>query len=169
MQVSRFPHAEREEYVQQMSLFSIPVQEKPIMRRVVLAVVGIAVLLGFVLSQAAVAADPPADRVVVMYFHRTNPCPTCQKMSSYTEEAVNAAFADQLKNGKVEYHYIDFQDEKNDALVKGYKVDRPTLIVAQVVGNKVQNQQNLKEMWTLVRDKDEFVDYVQKNVKGYLK
>jgi hypothetical protein len=139
------------------------------MRRVVIALVGVAVLFGFVLTQAVVAADPPAERVVVMYFHRTNPCETCQKMSAYTEEAVNAAFADQLKSGKVEYHYIDFQDQKNEALVKGYKVDRPTLIVVQVAENKVKNQQNLKEMWTLVRDKDEFIEYVQKNVKGYLR
>jgi thiol-disulfide isomerase/thioredoxin len=136
---------------------------------IVLAFVAVAVLLGVVLAQRAVAADAPADRVVVMYFHRTHPCPTCQKMSAYTEEAVTAGFANQLKNGKVEYHYLDFQDEKNEALVKGYKIERPTLLVVQVVGNKVKNQQNLEQMWTLVRDKEDFVKYVQNSVTGYLK
>jgi thiol-disulfide isomerase/thioredoxin len=139
------------------------------MKRVVTAILGTVVLLGFVLSQAAIAAKPPADRVVVMYFHRTDPCPTCRKMSAYTEEAVTKAFAKEMKQGKVEYHYIDFQDEKNEKLVKGYQVGRPTLIVVQVAGNKAKEQKNLLEMWEKVRDKKEFIEYVQSNVKDYLK
>ena len=57
----------------------------------------------------------------------------------------------EIKEGKVEFHYIDFQDEKNEALTKGYKVGGPTLIVAQVVGNKVKEYKNLTEIWTKVR------------------
>jgi thiol-disulfide isomerase/thioredoxin len=139
------------------------------MKRVVIAVLGIVVLSGFVLSQAAIAAKPPAERVVVMYFHRTDPCPTCRKMSAYTEEAVTKGFAKEMKAGKVEYHYIDFQDEKNEKLVKGYQVERPTLIVVQVAGNKAKAHENLLDMWTKVRDKKEFIEYVQENVKSRLK
>ena len=117
----------------------------------------------------AVAADAPADRVVVMYFHRTQRCPTCLKMGSYSEEAVKGGFAKQIKDGKVEFHYIDFQDEKNAALTKGYKVGGPTLIVARVAGNKVAEYKNLTEIWTKVRDKAAFIDYVQTNVKDYQK
>ena len=34
-------------------------------------------------------------------------------------------FAKEIKDGKVEFHYIDFQDEKNEALTKGYKSAAP--------------------------------------------
>jgi thiol-disulfide isomerase/thioredoxin len=141
------------------------------MKRVIaaIAIFALVAICNSMLSQTAVAGDPPADRVVVMYFHRTNPCPTCRKMSAYTEEAVKNGFAEQIKSGKVEYHYVDFQDENNADLVKGYNVARPTLIVAQVVGNKVKEHKNLTEMWDKVDDKDEFVKYVQENVKGYAK
>ena len=57
-----------------------------------------------------------------MYFHRTQRCPTCLKMGSYTEEAIKTAFEKQLKEGTVEFHYVDFQDQKNAALTKGYKI-----------------------------------------------
>ena len=163
------------------------------MRRVVTAIVAVAVaaFLVSLLAQAVLAADAPAkastpakadtsakaaapasapaDRIVVMYFHRTKRCPTCLKMGSYTEEAVKSGFAKEIKAGKVEFHYIDFQDKKNEALTKGYKVGGPTLIVARVAANKVAECQSLTEIWTKVRDKDAFVEYVQGNVKDYQK
>ena len=151
------------------------------MRRVVTATVafGVVALCALALSQTVLAADDPvkadkpaaapADRVVVMYFHRTQRCPTCLRMGSYSEEAVVKGFAKQIKDGTVEFHYIDFQDEKNAALTKGYKVGGPTLIVAQVVGNKVKEYKNLTEMWAKNRDKDVFLKYVRDNVTAYQK
>jgi thiol-disulfide isomerase/thioredoxin len=132
-----------------------------------LTVLAAVALLDYAISRPALAADKPSDRVVVMYFHRTHPCPTCRKMSAFTEEAVKNGFAEQMKSGKVEYHYIDFQDENNAELVKGYSIERPTLIVAQVVDNKVKEHKNLGDIWDKVDDKDDFVKYVRENVKKY--
>lgn len=141
------------------------------MKRVLSGVFAVATvaLLTSMLPQAVAADAPPADRVVVMYFHRTQRCPTCLKMGGYSEEAVKGGFAKQIKDGTVEFHYIDFQDKKNEALTKGYKIEGPTLIVARVAGNKVSEYKNLTEIWTKVRDKAAFIDYVQSNVKKYMK
>jgi hypothetical protein len=148
------------------------------MKRVLTVVIvfGIMTLFASLLSHTVLAAEAsakavaPADRVVVMYFHRTQRCPTCLKMGGYSEEAVTKGFADKIKEGKVEFHFIDFQDKKNEAITKGYQVAGPTLIVAKVVGNKVKQRKSLTEMWTKVRDKKEaFIEYVQSNVKDYLK
>lgn len=141
------------------------------MKRAVAVVVGCCVFAFWaaLFSPAASAADAPKDRVVVMYFHRTQRCPTCRKMGGYSEKAVKSGFAQQIKEGKVEFHYIDFQDKKNAALTKGYKVSGPTLIVARVVDGKVQEYQSLSEIWSKVGDEKAFIEYVQKNVKKYLK
>jgi hypothetical protein len=120
-------------------------------------------------SAWASAADVPADRVVAMYFHRTQRCPTCLKMGGYTEEAVNGGFAQQIKERKVEFHYVDFQDEKNAALTKGYGVTGPTLIIVKVVDNKGKEIRNLTEIWSKVADKAAFIKYVQENVAACLK
>ena len=147
-------------------------EETEVMRRVVTATIalGIVALCAIALSQTVLAADAsakattPADRVVVMYFHRTQRCPTCLRMGSYSEEAVVNGFAKEIKDGTVEFHYIDFQDENNAVLTNGYKVGGPTLVVAQVVGNKVKEYKNLTEIWTKNRDKDAFLKYVRDNV-----
>lgn len=141
------------------------------MKRVATAIValGFVTTLASMLPQAVLAADAPAERVVIMYFHRTQRCPTCLKMGSYSEEAVKNGFAEQLKDGNVEFHYIDFQDKKNEALTKGYKVGGPTLMIARVADSKVAEYKNLTEIWTKVTDKKAFIEYVQGNVKDYQK
>lgn len=136
-----------------------------------LMTVAASALLFSVLAEHAAAADapkaPPKDRVVAMYFHRTQRCPTCLKMGNYTEEAMGNGFAAQLKAGTVEFHYIDFQDKKNAAFTKAYQVTGPALIVAKVADNKVAEFKNLKDIWTHAGDKQAFIKYVQGNVAAY--
>jgi thiol-disulfide isomerase/thioredoxin len=128
-----------------------------------------AVSLATLCSEVVVAADVPEDRVVVMYFHRTERCPTCEKMGSYAEEAVKRGFKEQLKKGTVAFHFIDFEDEKNEKLVKGYEVEDPKLIIAKITGNKVAKYTNLEDIWTKVSDKPAFLKYVQESVAAYRK
>lgn len=149
------------------------------MRRIaIVSALGMIAVCTLAISQAALAAEgsgksdkpaaAPADRVVVMYFHRTQRCPTCKRMGSYTEEAVLKGFPKQIEEGTVEFHYVDFQDEKNAALTQGYKVGGPSLVVAHIVGNKVKETKNLTEIWTKNRDKDVFLKYVRDNVEKWL-
>lgn len=147
------------------------------MKRVVTAAVGLALLALFalVLPQSVQAADTattekkaevkkPADRVVVIYFHRTQRCPTCLRMGSYSEEAVAKGFAKEVKDGTVEFHYVDFQDPKNARLTQAYKIGGPTLLVLKVEKEKPVAGENLTEIWTKARDKEEFLKYVRDNV-----
>ena len=113
------------------------------------------------------AADAPKDRVIAMYFHRTERCPTCIKMGAYSEEAVKAAFAEQLKDGTVEFRNIDFQDPKNARLAKGYKIQGPTLIVAKIENNRVAAYKDLDGIWERVTEKPKFLLYVQENIAAY--
>jgi len=135
---------------------------------IVLTVV-FAALLAATFPNAVSAADKPADRVAAMYFHRTERCPTCKKMGSYSEEAVKKGFAEQVKDGTVAFYYIDYQNKKNAAMKKGYKVTGPALIVAKIVDNKVKEFKDCPDIWDKVSDKSAFIKYVQANVEAYRK
>lgn len=113
--------------------------------------------------------EKPADRVVVIYFHRTQRCPTCLRMGSYSEEAVLEGFPKEIKTGAVEFRYVDFQDPKNAEIVKAYKIGGPTLIVLKIEKNKVAAIENLTEIWTKNRDKKVFFKYVRDNVAALQK
>ncbi len=127
-----------------------------------------AILCATLVGSMVQAADVPKDRVIAMYFHRTQRCPTCLKMGSYSEEAVKSAFAEEIKKGQVTFYYIDFQDAKNARYTKAYDISKPALIVAKIVDNKVASYRSLEDIWTKVGDKSAFLSYVQENVKADL-
>ena len=89
-------------------------------------------------------------------------------MGSYAEEAVKKGYAKQVKEGSVQFYYVDYQDKKNASLTKGYKISGPALVIAKITKNKVKERKTLKEIWTKVSKKPEFLKYVRENVEAYL-
>jgi len=106
--------------------------------------------------------------VAAMYFHRTQRCPTCKRISAFIEEAVKTAFAPEMKQNVVQLYLIDYQDERNAKYTKSYKVTRPTLVLVNVKDGRVTAWQPMPKVWSLVGKKDEFFKYVQDGVRGYL-
>lgn len=109
----------------------------------------------------------PADRVAVMYFHRTKRCPTCRKIGTYVNESVKEKFAEQMKSKTVGLYYVDFQQKKNEKLAKAYKVTGPTLVMVKIVDNKMADWKPMPKIWKLVGDKEKFFEYVQTGVEEY--
>lgn len=107
-------------------------------------------------------------RVVAYYFHRTQRCPTCKRISAYTEEAIRGRFAEQIKRGQVALYLIDFQNPRNQQYTKYYKIEGPTLVLIDTRGKKITAWKTLPEVWTLVFNKEEFFRYVQDGVRSYL-
>jgi hypothetical protein len=114
------------------------------------------------------AEAAPAHQVVACYFHRTNRCPTCKKISSYIEEAVDAGFADEIKAGTVKVKMVDFQDAKNQKVTEAYKITGPTLVFMDIHDGKVKSWKPAPKVWSLVGKKNDFFKYVQQELKGYL-
>jgi thiol-disulfide isomerase/thioredoxin len=114
------------------------------------------------------AEAAPSHQVVACYFHRTNRCPTCQKISSYIEEAVEAGFADEIKAGTVKVKMVDFQDAKNKKLTAAYKITGPTLVLMDIHDGKVKAWKPGPKVWSLVGKKTDFFEYVQQELKSYL-
>ncbi len=114
-------------------------------------------------------ADAPPHQVVAIYFHRTVRCPTCKRIGTLAEEAVTKHFADEIKAGTVVFRYVDFQDKQNAALVKAYKIETPTLVLANVFDGQVVRWAPMPKVWQLVAKPAELTSYVQDGVTMYLK
>ena len=118
------------------------------------------------------AAGPPSQpgrRVVAMYFHRTQRCPTCLRIGTYIEQAVKTGFPDRVKQGGVAVYLIDYQNAKNAKYTKAYKVTKPTLVIADVRDGKVTQWKPMPKVWSLVYKKDDFFKYVRDGVNRFLK
>lgn len=137
---------------------------------VVLAAATFAVVLAGEASSARSAdgAAAPSHQVIACYFHRTVRCPTCRTISAYIEESVKAGFAAQLQDGSVKLTMIDFQDPKNQKFTQAYRITGPTLVIMDVKDGKVAAWKPAPKVWSLVGQKDQFIRYVQGEVRSYL-
>lgn len=116
-------------------------------------------------SSAAVAVP---HRVIACYFHRTNRCPTCRKISAYIEESLKKGFPEEMKAGSVNLQMIDFQDPKNQKYTDYYKISGPTLVILDAQGEQVKAWKAAPKVWSLVGKQDAFFKYVQDEVRAYL-
>ena len=126
-----------------------------------------------VLSQSAtqvMAADSstasPPHQLMVCCFDYPGCCETCQKIVTYTQDAVQSGFADELKGGKVKIQTLDLKDPKNKKLVEAYKIETATIIIMDVQGGKVKQWKSAPEVWKLHPKKDEFLKYIQREVRA---
>jgi hypothetical protein len=137
--------------------------------------VAVSLVMGMLAGAYALEAKTPwapgkmADKVVVYYFHGRARCSNCMKIEAYSKEAVEAGFADELKNGKVEWKVIDYEDKGNEHYFTDYKLFTKSVIVSGVKKGKETRWKNLQKVWQYLGDKQAFMAYVQAEVKACLK
>ncbi len=68
----------------------------------------------------------PNDKVKVYYFHATHRCVTCEAVESVTKEALKEYYGD-----KIPFESINREKEKDNPLVKKYKISGQTLLIVK--------------------------------------
>jgi hypothetical protein len=127
-------------------------------------------------APAAVSAPAPTvvtpsihpHRVVAYYFHTTARCASCRAIEAYSREAIESAFAEQLKDGRLAWRVVDVEVKGNEHFVKDYGLYTKSLILVNEVRGKPAEWKNLEKVWQLLQDKSAFVRYVQGETRTYL-
>ena len=109
-------------------------------------------------SNAVAAHAGRADKVIVYYMHQTFRCVTCNQIEATTGELINADFAKELKDGRLEWKKVNFQE--NEDLAKRYNVASSTVVVVRLRDGKEIGHQSLDKVWSLSGNHDEFIKYV---------
>jgi hypothetical protein len=123
------------------------------------------------LCALAQQASPPqsgVDKVIAYYFHTNTRCSTCRKIEAYSKEAVLGGFPDELKNGSLEMRIVNYEQPENRHFIQDYKLVSKSLVLVKLVDGKQAGWTNLKLVWQLTGRKDAFLNYVRKEVRGYL-
>jgi hypothetical protein len=107
---------------------------------------------------------PLADRVDVLYFHRTIRCATCLTFERYAHEALLEDYPDELASGRLTWSVLNFEEEANAELVGRYDVFESSLVVSSVRDSGEVAWDKLEAIWGFVSDKDTFTEYVSSEV-----
>jgi hypothetical protein len=118
----------------------------------------------------AQTAPPPSGqhKVIAYYFHTNTRCSTCMKIEQYSHEAIEQGFPNELKGGKLEMRVVNYESPENRHFMQDYKLVSKSLVLVNLVDGKQTKWTNLKLVWQLTGHKDAFLNYVRKEVRGYL-
>lgn len=86
-------------------------------------------------SKIAFAEDKKPGEVKAYYFHATRRCATCEAVEAVTKETLREYYGD-----KVIFESINREENKNNPLVKKYKISGQTLLI--IDGDKKVNLTN---------------------------
>ena len=107
-------------------------------------------------------------KVIAYYFHTNTRCSTCIKIEQYSKEAIEKGFPYELKNGTLELRIVNYEQPENRHFMNDYKLVSKSLILVNLVNGQQTKWTNLKLVWQLTGHKDAFLNYVRKEVRGYL-
>ena len=116
-----------------------------------------------------IEVKPQNSRVIAYYFHGTFRCTTCQTIEKYSKEAIEHYFAHELKNGKREFKPLNVEEAENRHYIQDYQLFSRALVISLVKQDKEVTWKNLTDVWKLVKDKDNFFQYVKDEVEQFLK
>jgi len=119
-------------------------------------------------AQQAVNSKPGTHKVIAYYFHTNTRCSTCIKIEAYSKEAIEQGFPEELKKGTLEMRIVNYEDAENRHFMQDYKLVSKSLVLVNMVDGKQTEWTNLKVVWQLTGHKDAFLNYVRKEVRGYL-
>jgi len=119
---------------------------------------------------AAPAADPAPrpHRVIAYYFHTNTRCVTCRKLEAYSKEALDAAFAEELADGRLVWRVVNTDQPENKHFVKDYRLFTKSVVLVEERDGREVRWTNLARIWQLVGRKDAFLWYVQGEARTYL-
>lgn len=107
-------------------------------------------------------------KVIAYYFHGTKRCVSCKKIEAYTKEAIDSAFANELKNGQLEWLVINTDSSQNEHFTEDYKLYTKSVILSDLHDGKQTRWVNLEKVWEYLDDQQKFHEYIQTELKSYL-
>ncbi|MDH4268832.1 MAG: nitrophenyl compound nitroreductase subunit ArsF family protein [Dehalococcoidia bacterium] len=138
-----------------------------------IVLVGLAIWL--VLAYGASPATPPAsnnssgpaDRVDVVYFHRTQRCYSCTYMEDAARYTVETHFADELASGKVTFQVFNVEEEKNADIVEEYQASYLSLYI-NTVKDGTDHIEQATDLYSLIGNDEAFVETLKSKIEKSL-
>jgi hypothetical protein len=107
-------------------------------------------------------------KIVVYYLYFKPRCETCLNMEAFSKEAIETGFANELKQGLVEWHAYDVDSSAYKHYWDDFKLDTKALVMVEWREGKQVRWKNCTKIWDLATVKPDFMKYVQDEVRSYL-
>ncbi len=110
----------------------------------------------------------PFDRIIATYFHGDRRCATCRKLEAYSREALETGFAEELGDSTLVWRTVNYDRAENKHFLKDYGLFTKALVLSRTRSGEEVGWKNLDKIWELVRNKEDFIKYVQGEMRGFI-
>jgi thiol-disulfide isomerase/thioredoxin len=143
---------------------------------IVCPIVLVCLVVWLIIAYGTSPATPPvsdnssglADRVEVVYFHRTQRCHTCMYAEEQTCYTLETYFADEMASGKVTFQSINVQDEANADIVEKYNNASYLTLCINTVRGGTDHIEEVTDIWFVIGNDEAFVEIVKSKVEKSL-
>ncbi len=111
----------------------------------------------------------PTSVVVAYYFHGSCRCYTCKKIEQYSREAIEKYYGRELKDKKLIFQPVNIDEKENRHFIQDYQLYTRSLIIALYKNDREVKWKNLTAVWSYVRDREKFYQYVKAEVDVMLR
>jgi len=108
------------------------------------------------------------NRIIAYYFHRTIRCRGCLAIEQQAREAIELAYSDQLKSGRMAWRAVNIEQAGNEHFEKDFALTTSSLVIVEQNGDSVVRWQNLTRVWELLHDEGGFQQYVWVQIGAFL-
>ena len=144
---------------------------------IVIPIVVVCLAVWLILAYGISPATPPtsnnssglADKVEVVYFHRTQQCYSCRYAEEATRDTVETYFDDELDSGRLTFQSVDVQDSKNAAIVEEYGAYTSSLFINAIKDEDgTDHIEQVTDIWLVIGDDEAFVEVVKSKIEKSL-
>lgn len=121
-----------------------------------------------VISDNATFADSTGRKLMAYFFHGRKRCMSCRTIEAYAHDAIQTYYGELLENGRIEWLERNYANPKFAHYKNEFGLYTQSVVLVDMQGDKVLRWKNLKDVWTLTRDKDGYYEYIRKEVEAYL-
>lgn len=115
--------------------------------------------------QASAQAGP---RFIAYYFFTSKRCGPCKRIEQWAQEAITDNFKDQIAAGRLQWQAINVEMPENKHFIEDFQLYTKSVIIAEYQDGKPIRWENLKDVWTLYRDREKYFDYLARETRTFM-
>jgi len=112
--------------------------------------------------------DEATHKLMVYYFHGKKRCMSCRTIEGYTHDTILTYFPDQLESGRIEWQIVNYANPKHAHFKEDFGLYTQSVVLVEMKKDEIIRWKNLKDVWTLIRKKEAFYEYIREEVAGFL-
>jgi len=120
-------------------------------------------------TDGTIAAECEMNGIIVYYLHFTKRCATCNKIEELSHKAIREKFAEELGNGSLFWKTVNVEEPGYTHFEEEYQLISQSLILVDAREGRNRKWKNLDQIWELVWQENQFLDYVEREINKFLK